>query len=84
VGRAVRALGARHIAIVSPYSDEVNQRASRYFAAKHGLETIALEGFGATDSYAIGQRPGERAQPSRLGEKVRPGVLVMRRPTCAW
>src|SRR5271166_6258144 len=45
VGRAVRALGVRRIAIVSPYSEEVNQRASRYFAAKHGLETVALEGF---------------------------------------
>ena len=55
VGRAVRALGARRIAVVSPYSDEVNQRAGRYFAAKHGIEAIALEGFGATDSYAIGQ-----------------------------
>ena len=55
VGRAARALGARHIAIVSPYSDEVNQRAGRYFATKHGLEAVALEGFGATDSYAIGQ-----------------------------
>lgn len=54
VGRAVRALGARRIAIVSPYSDEVNKRAARYFTAKHGLETIALEGFGATDAYAIG------------------------------
>ena len=43
VGRAVRALGARHIAIVSPYSDEVNQRAGRYFASKHGLEAVALE-----------------------------------------
>src|SRR6267143_6696408 len=41
VGRAVRALGARRIAVVSPYSDEVNQRAGRYFAAKHGLETVA-------------------------------------------
>src|ERR1700751_3333888 len=37
IGRAVRALGARRIAIVSPYSDEVNQRAGHYFAAKHGL-----------------------------------------------
>ena len=55
VGRAVRALGARRIAIVSPYSAEVNQRAARYFKSKHGLEAIALEGFGATDSYAIGQ-----------------------------
>ena len=65
VGRAVRALGARRIAIVSPYSDEVNQRAGRYFASKHGLEAVALEGFGATDSYAIGQLARRtRATPS--------------------
>jgi len=62
VGRAVRALGSRRIALVSPYSDEVNQRAARYFAAKHGLETVALEGFGATDSYAIGQLGPENAR----------------------
>ena len=62
VGRAVRALGARCIAIVSPYSVEVNERAGRYFAAKHGLETVALEGFGATDSYAIGQLGPENAR----------------------
>jgi maleate cis-trans isomerase len=62
VGRAVRALGARRIAIVSPYSIEVNERAGRYFAAKHGLEAVALEGFGATDSYAIGQLGPENAR----------------------
>ena len=62
VGRAVRALGARRIAVVSPYSDEVNRRAGRYFAAKHGLDAVALEGFGATDSYAIGQLGPENAR----------------------
>jgi len=62
VGRAVRALGARRMAIVSPYSDEVNRRARHYFAAKHGLEAVALEGFGATDSYAIGQLGPENAR----------------------
>ena len=62
VGRAVRALGARRIAIVSPYSNEVNQRAGRYFAAIHGLETVAFEGFGAMDSYAIGQLGPENAR----------------------
>ncbi len=66
VGRAVRALGARRIAIVSPYSDAVNERAARYFATTHGLDTIALEGFGATDAYAIGQaRSPERARRIR-------------------
>src|SRR5919198_5149757 len=61
VGRAVRALGARRIAIVSPYSDAVIERAARYFEKKHGLETVALEGFRATDAYAIGQLGPEHA-----------------------
>ena len=62
VGRALRALRAHRIAIVSPYSDAVNERAARYFGTKHGLETVALEGFGATDSYAIGQLGPENAR----------------------
>ena len=62
VGRAVRALGARRIAVVSPYSEAVNERAAHYFHNKHGLETVAVEGFGATDSYAIGQLGPENAR----------------------
>src|SRR5204862_5180766 len=62
VGRAVRALGARRIAIVSPYSEAVNARAAQYFQTKHGLETIALEGFGATDAYAIGKLGPQNAR----------------------
>ena len=37
-------------------------RAARYFESKHGLEAVALEGFGATDSYAIGQLGPENAR----------------------
>jgi len=62
VGRAVRALGARRIAIVSPYSEAVNARAAHYFKTKHGLDTIALEGFGAIDAYAIGQLGPQNAR----------------------
>jgi maleate cis-trans isomerase len=62
VGRAVRALKARRIAIVSPYSDAVNERAARYFKDKHGLDTVALEGFGATDAYAIGKLGPQNAR----------------------
>src|SRR6184192_4978756 len=35
IGRAMGALRARRIAIVSPYSDAVNERAARYFDGKH-------------------------------------------------
>src|SRR5437879_10909832 len=62
VGRAVRALGARRVAIVSPYSEAVHERAARYFEPKHGLVTIALEGFGATDAYAIGKLGPQNAR----------------------
>jgi maleate cis-trans isomerase len=62
VGRAVRALRARRIGIVSPYSEAVNTRAAHYFKTRHGLETVALEGFGATDAYAIGQLGPENAR----------------------
>jgi maleate cis-trans isomerase len=62
VGRAVRALGARRVAIVSPYSEAVNQRAAHYFRTKHGLDPVALEGFGATDAYAIGKLGPQNAR----------------------
>jgi maleate isomerase len=62
VGRAVRALGLRRVGIVSPYSDPVNERAAHYFRTKHGLDPVALEGFRATDSYAIGQLGPEHAR----------------------
>ena len=53
-GQALNALGATRIALVSPYSDEVIGRAKDYYERNAGLEVVAMEGFGATDAYAIG------------------------------
>lgn len=60
--RALRALGAKRIAVVSPYSQEVNARARRYFSGKHGLEVAVVEGFAAKDSYAIGKLDPDNAR----------------------
>jgi maleate isomerase len=62
VGGALRALGTRRVALVSPYSEPVNARARHYFESRYGLEITALEGFAATDSYAIGQLGPENAR----------------------
>jgi maleate isomerase len=62
VGQAVRALGASRIALVSPYSEDATTRARHYFESKHGLQVVAAEGFGATDSYAIGGLGPEHAR----------------------
>jgi maleate isomerase len=62
VGEAARALGTRRVALISPYSEEVNARARRYFEGKHGLTIAALEGFAAKDSYMIGKLGPENAR----------------------
>jgi maleate isomerase len=61
IGQAIGALGARRIALVSPYSQEVSGRAQRYFARRYGVEVMAMEGFGATDSYAISALSADHA-----------------------
>jgi maleate isomerase len=55
IGEALRALGMQRIGIVTPYSNEVIQRAKRYFETRYQLQVVGLEGFGATDAYAIGK-----------------------------
>ena len=63
IGEAMQALAVKRIALVSPYSPEVNASAKRYYEEKYRLSVVALEGFAATDSYAIGQAwTGKRAR----------------------
>lgn len=76
VGHAVQALGARRIAIVSPYSEEVMERTKRYYEMRHGLEAVATEGFGATDAYAIGAL-GEEHATAAFERIDRPEIEVL-------
>jgi len=62
IGQAVQALGARRIALVSPYSQPVIERAKHYYESKYGLQVVTLEGFAATDSYMIGKLGPENAR----------------------
>jgi len=55
IGQAVLALGAKRIGIVTPYSTQVIEMAKRYYEGKYGLKVVGMEGFGATDAYAIGK-----------------------------
>lgn len=61
IGRAVNALGVCRMAIVSPYSEAVLDRARQYYEKRYGLEVVAMEGFSATDSYAISTLSADRA-----------------------
>lgn len=62
IGQAVQALGVRRIAIVTPYAKDVIASARRYYESRYGLEVVAMEGFDATDAYAIGGLGPEHAR----------------------
>lgn len=55
IGRALHALGATKIAMATPYSEEAIARATKYYASKYGITTVAAQSLGATDAYAIGK-----------------------------
>jgi maleate cis-trans isomerase len=62
VGQAARALGAQRIALVSPYSPAVIERAKHYYETKFGLHVVALHSFDATDAYMIGKLGPDNAR----------------------
>ncbi len=62
IGEAMNALGTKRVALVSPYSIPVNASAKRYYEGRYGLDIVAIEGFAATDSYAIGNLGPEMAR----------------------
>ena len=58
IGLAVRALGARRIALVAPFLMATIDRLGRYFAIEHSLENVVSVTFAGTDSIeypALGQ-----------------------------
>ncbi len=76
IGEAVKALGARRIALVSPYSQPVLERARHYYQTKYGLEVLALEGFAASNSYMIGKLGPENARDA-FARIDRPEIEVL-------
>ena len=76
IGHAVRALGARRIALVSPSSQDVRGRTRQYFESRYGVEVVAMEGFGATHSYAIRTMSADHATAA-LPRIDRPAIKAL-------
>jgi maleate isomerase len=52
IGLAIRGLGARRIALVTPFPVPVLERLASYYTNKYGLEVVARESFSGSDSVA--------------------------------
>lgn len=64
------------IALVTPYSREVIERAKSYYETRYGLTVVAMEGFGATDAYAIGGLSADNATDA-FARIDRPDIEVL-------
>src|ERR1043166_4956268 len=73
IGEALRALRASRIAMATPYSPEVIERATRYYQTKYGMTVVAAESLGGADAYAIGKMDAGRA-PAAFGRIDRPDI----------
>ena len=73
IGEALRVLGASRIAMATPYSPEVIERATRYYQTKYGMTVVAAESLGGADAYAIGKMDAGMAQTA-FGRIDRPDV----------
>jgi len=62
IGEALRALGASRIAMATPYSPAVIERATHYYQTKYGMAVVASESMGGADAYAIGKMDAGMAQ----------------------
>jgi maleate isomerase len=73
IGRALHALGTLRIAMATPYSPEVIERAKRYYETKYGLTVVVSESLGGADAYAIGKMDAGMAQAA-FGRIDRPDI----------
>jgi maleate isomerase len=88
IGEAINALGMKRVGIVTPYSTQVIDSAKRYYERKYGLQVVGMEGFGATDSYAIAKfDAGVAFEGMRRVDKPEIEVLIVpggNFPTMPW
>jgi maleate cis-trans isomerase len=62
IGEASRALGARRIAIVSPYKQSVLDQAKVYYEDKFGLTVAAMVGFSGAETFTYAMLGPEHAR----------------------
>lgn len=53
IGRAMKALGARRVAMLSPYNADLVARGKRFWERHHGLTFVGVDSFNMTDPMAI-------------------------------
>lgn len=78
LGKAVKALNANKVTLLSPYNNDLLMRGKAYFERVHGLEIVGANSFNMVDPDAINKltpEPAKRALAEHA--KLQPEVMIL-------
>ncbi len=78
IGRALKAMGAQRVAMLSPYNADLVNRGRRFWERHFGLEFLAVDSFNITDPMAI-TKLGPEPAAEAIGRltKLGPDAIIM-------
>ena len=78
LGRAVKALNAKKVTLLSPYNHDLLLRGKGYFERNHGLDIVGADSFNMTDPDAINKLTPDPARKALAAHaKLKPDVMIL-------
>jgi maleate isomerase len=78
LGRAVKALSAKKVTLLSPYNNDLLMRGKAYFERVHGLDIVGADSFNMTDPEAINKLTPDPARKALAAQaKLKPDVMLV-------
>lgn len=78
IGRALKALNAKRVTLLSPYNKDLVQRGQKYFERVHGLQFADVSSFNMTDPNAITHLGPELARKVLAEQaKLKPDAMIV-------
>jgi maleate cis-trans isomerase len=78
LGRAVKALNAKKVTLLSPYNHDLLMRGKCYFERNHGLDIVGADSFNMTDPDAINKLTPEPARKALAAHaQLKPDVMIL-------
>lgn len=78
LGRAVKALNATKVTLLSPYNHDLLMRGKAYFERNHGFDIVGADSFNMTDPDAINKLTPEPATKALAAHaRLKPDVMIL-------
>lgn len=78
LGRAINALNAKKVTLLSPYNHDLLMRGKGYFERNHGIDIVGANSFNMTDPDAINKLTPDPARKAlEAHAKLKPDVMII-------